>query len=134
MELASTSPYWEMRQKEIPERVTRIKKALKEKNFQLLGNTMEEDCLSMHKIANTQSPPLFYWIQTTEACMRTVKTLRAAGYMAYFTIDAGPNVHVICEATSEEKVLDRVKGISGVQSILVNTPSAGTHLVYRHLI
>ncbi len=133
MKCVSTSPYWEARQKEMPERIARAKLALKEKKFQLLGETIEEDCLSMYKIMNTQSPPLYYWTQTTENCIKEVKAIRASGCLVYFTIDAGPNVHVICEAKNKEKVLDRVKRIFGVQSFLVNSPSAGTQLVDEHL-
>jgi len=88
---------------------------------------VEEDCLSMHKVINTQTPPLYYWTKTTEACIREVKGL------AYFTIDAGPNVHIICEAKDQTKVLDRVKRVSGVQSVLVNKPAPGTRLIATHL-
>ena len=133
MKFASTSPYWESRQKELPERIVRIKKALKEKNFQLLGETIEEESLSMHKVMSTQAPPLFYRTQTTESCIKEVKAIRAFGSLAYFTIDAGPNVHVICEAKNQSHVYDRVKRISGVQSVLVNAPSEGTKLVDNHL-
>jgi len=133
MEFASTSPHWETRQKELPERIARIKKALKEKNLYLLGETLEEDCLSMYKVMNTQKPPLFYWNRTTEECVRAVKAFRTSGSLVYFTIDAGPNVHVICEEKNQTYVLDRVKRISGVQSVLVNTPSKGTVLVDDHL-
>ena len=134
MELVSTSPYWEMRQKEIPERIARVKDALKEKNIKLLGETIEEDCLSMHNIMNTQKPPIYYWTATTEDCIKEVTAIRASGVFAYFTIDAGPNVHIICEAKDETKVLSRVKQISGVQSVLVNAPSVGTRLINNHVL
>ena len=133
MEFASTSPRWEMRQKELPARIARMKKALKEKNFQLFGETIEEDCLSMHNVMNTQKPPLFYRTRTTEDCVRAVKAIRASGCMVYFTIDAGPNVHVICEAKDQTQVLAGIKRISGVQSVLVNVPSRGARLVDDHL-
>jgi diphosphomevalonate decarboxylase len=134
MRYVGTSPYWETRQKEIPERITRIKKALKEKNFRLFGETTEEDCLSMHTIMKTQIPPLVYWTKTTEDCIKAVKDMRAGGCFVYFTIDAGPNVHIMCEAKDEERVFDRVSRISGVQSVLVNKPSVGARLIDTHLV
>jgi len=133
MEFAQTSPLWETRQNEIPERIAQLKQALREKNFQLFGEIIEEDCLSMYKVMNTQVSPLFYWTKTTEDCIKEVQANRASGTLAYFTIDAGPNVHIICEGNSEKKVVDRVKRILGVQSVLINKPSVGAHLIKEHL-
>jgi diphosphomevalonate decarboxylase len=133
MEFASTSPQWETRQKEVPERIIRIKQALRDKNFRLFGEIIEKDCLSMHAVMNTQIPPLHYWNNTTEKCIQEVKDLRASGVLVYFTIDAGPNIHVICEAKDENTVFNGMKNIIGVQSILVNAPTVGAHIVETHL-
>ena len=55
------------------------------------------------------------------------------GLSVYFTIDAGPNVHIICEGINEQKVLDAVKSISGVEEIILNKPSKGAQIVSTHL-
>jgi len=130
---ASTSPHWSARLAAIPKKIEKVKTALQRKNMQLLGETIEEDCLNMHQVMQTQDSPLLYWNDTTKALIVAIQHWRTEGISVYFTIDAGPNVHCICEAKDERAVVDRVKTISGVQSVLINKPSEGTKLIEEHL-
>ena len=106
---------------------------LKNRNFPLLGKIIEEDCLSMHAVMMTQDPPLFYWNSQTVELIQAVQLWREQGVEVYFTIDAGPNVHLICEAKDELVVLNKVKQISGIQQIIVNQPARGARLIKKHL-
>ena len=97
METISTSPYLSLRLAAIPLRLRNMKQAFDEKNFSRLGEIMEEDCLDMHHVMQTQTPPLFYWNDATKRIMEAVRGWRKNGLSVYLTIDAGPNVHIICE-------------------------------------
>ena len=133
MRHASASSLWGIRQLELPKRICLIKQALKEKNITLLGNIIEKDCLDMHSVMQTQTPPLFYWNDDTKRIINSVIDWRRRGLPVYFTIDAGPNVHLICESISEKEVTEKAKTLSGVQQILINKPSSGAHLIHSHL-
>jgi diphosphomevalonate decarboxylase len=133
MKGAATSPLWATRQKEIENRLTDITKAIGDKNFSTLGEIIEDDCLSMHAVVMTQNPPLFYWNDATIHCIRNVQKWRADGLPVYFTIDAGPNVHLFCEGKDEKRLIDAIKTLTGVQSILVNRPETGAHCIDTHL-
>lgn len=124
-DLAITSPFFEKRLQEIPDRTARLETALKEKRFQKLGEVIEEDCLDMHHVMQTQSPPLYYWIDATLEFMNMVKTWRKGGLSIYFTIDAGPNVHIMCEGKNEKVVTDRLRG----RNIIINKPARGAHIL-----
>lgn len=128
-----TSPLWGWRHRSVDGRIEAMKRALAEKNFTSLGGLIEEDCLEMHHVMQTQAPPLYYWNETTVVLMENATSWRNRGLPVYFTIDAGPNVHLICEEKSEKHVLEQVKTISGIESVIVNKPSAGAHLVESHL-
>ena len=41
-------------------------------------------------------PAIIYWNRRTLAAIEAVRALRARGVAAYFTIDAGPHVKVLC--------------------------------------
>jgi diphosphomevalonate decarboxylase len=133
MEGISTSPYWQHRINDIPERMVRIKQAFQEKNMKHLGEVIEEDCLDMHHVMQTQAPPLYYWNEGTKSVMNAVSAWRTQGVSVYFTIDAGPNVHLICEDTQEHEVIKRARSIQGVESIITNSVSTGTRCVDTHL-
>jgi len=130
---ARTSPFFGRRLRDIPDRIKEVKRALAQKDIERLGVVMEEDCINMHAVAMTQKPPIFYWNGLTMEIIRSVNEWRAEGLPVYFTIDAGPNVHLICEAKDEEVVVKKTKTLSGVIEIIVNKPSQGVRLVDTHL-
>ncbi|MBU1326599.1 diphosphomevalonate decarboxylase [Patescibacteria group bacterium] len=133
MDNVTTSPLWRVRLRALPQRILRIKEALKTKNFVLLGRIIEEDCLEMHRGMQTQDPPLFYWNDKTRKIMEAVYNWRKDGLAVYFTIDAGPNVHIICEGKDEQRVTGLAKTIKGVEAVISNKPAQGTRLTKEHL-
>lgn len=129
MEDVQTSPLLASRLEALPGRIKRVEQALKDKNFSSLGEVIEEDCLDMHAVMQSQNPPLMYWNEMTKIIMASVIDWRASGLPVYFTIDAGPNVHILCEGKNAEQVLEKVKLLSGIQSIIMNKPAPGAHLL-----
>ncbi len=133
MEYVATSPLLPDRLAAISDRMNRCETALQKKDFHALGEVIEEDCLDMHRVMQTQTPPLFYWNDTTKKIMERVVTWRKAGLPVYFTIDAGPNVHLICEGKDETRVLEKLKEIRGIEDVIRNRPAGGTRLMQEHL-
>ena len=133
MKTITTSPKLAARLAAVPIRMERMKKAFVDKNFRLFGEIMEEDCLNMHAVMQTQIPALDYWNDTTRMLMDAVRGWRNEGLPVYFTIDAGPNVHVMCEEKDEAKVLEKLKSVPGIESTIRNKPAPGAHLSKEHL-
>lgn len=133
MKNAYTSRFWKQRLTNVPKRIAMIKQALQKKDMVLLGTCIEEDCLEMHKVMQTQNPPLLYWNKITNRIMDAVCAWRKEGIRAYFTIDAGPNVHLICQEDQKDKVMDKLNKIKDVDSIVVNTVAPGAQRVQTHL-
>ncbi|MCJ7826051.1 diphosphomevalonate decarboxylase [Patescibacteria group bacterium] len=132
-EAVHTSPLLEKRLSGIPEKINRTKKAFQEKNFPLLGEIIEDDCLSMHHVMQTQTPPLFYWNEATKKIIKKVRMWRYEGIHVYFTIDAGPNVHLICEKPFVDAIKKKLADVEEVKNIIVNTSTPGAHLIDEHL-
>ena len=87
----------------------------------------------MHAVMMTQDPSLYYWDSRTIDILTNVLQWRKDGIPVYYTVDAGPNVHLLCEGKDEERVQDAVFGLSAVQSIIVNKPAPGAHMTDDHL-
>lgn len=128
-----TSPLFASRLIAIPDRITRLERALKHKDFQAFGEVIEEDCLDMHHVMQTQVPPLLYWNDATRRIMEAVKQWRKDSIPVYFTIDAGPNVHLICEGKDEDRVLDALNTVDGIEDIIQNKVSVGARVIDKHL-
>lgn len=133
MDGVRTSPFYGRRLRDIPDRIKEIRRTLARKDLAHFGAIIEEDCVNMHAVAMTQKPPIFYWNGTTMEIIRAVREWRDEGLPIYFTIDAGPNVHLICEAKDEKIVLKKASEIIGTQQIIVNKPSRGARTVTEHL-
>jgi diphosphomevalonate decarboxylase len=70
-----------------------------------------------------------YWNGATLAAMETVRRLRAAGTEAFFTIDAGPHVKVLCAAGEAALVEPALAATPGVLRTLVLAPGPGAEVV-----
>lgn len=127
--LAATSPLQAGRVADAPRRLDLCRSAVLHKDFAALASIVELDSNLMHAVMMTSNPILFYWVPATIAIMQAVPGWRAMGLAACYTIDAGPNVHVICEAGSASEVASRLTKIPGVQQVIQATPGAGAHLV-----
>jgi diphosphomevalonate decarboxylase len=131
--IATTSPYFEKRQKELVGRTKNLKKAFFAKDFDTFGRLLEEEAIDLHLIAMTSKPPIFYLNPTTFAVMEVLRELRIKGIKGFYTMDAGPNVHIICRQKDVETINKIIKKISGVKSTIVNKAGVGSRLSNNHL-
>lgn len=130
---AKQSIFYKERVIEVQKLIPLIKQALAARNFPIFGEIVEKDCLYMHSVMMTSDPALFYWLPKTIEIIRNVYRWREEGIPVYFTIDAGPNVHLICESKDEGKVMKEVKKMTDLQDIIINKPAKGAHLISKHL-
>lgn len=110
-------------------RFAAAKAAMLAKDLAALGEIIEEDAVMMHSVMMTSHPPLFYWQPATLAVIHAVRQWRADGVPVYFTIDAGPNVHLICERPHADTVESLVRALPGVQKTLRSGIGGGTQLL-----
>jgi diphosphomevalonate decarboxylase len=131
---APSSPRWEDRLAALPERLRRVRKAIAEADIELLGSVLEDEALELHMIAMSSQPPIFYWTAGTIAVLRRVRELRSQGLSAYSTIDAGPNVHVICPTEEETQVFDALREMAETESVIADRVGNGPYLTVEHLV
>lgn len=83
----------------------KLKQALSDKNFSLLGETSESNALAMHATMLSSWPPVCYFLPETIAAMQQVWDLRQReGLEIYFTEDAGPNLKLLFLEKDREQV------------------------------
>ena len=106
METSTSFDKW-IRQSEID--FENMKKYLSEGDFSKVGELTEENALRMHETTKNANPPFTYLTEKSFEAMEYVKELRKQGERCYFTMDAGPNVKVLCL----EEDFERLKDIFG---------------------
>jgi diphosphomevalonate decarboxylase len=98
-----------------------------------MGPVLEADALAMHGVMMTSRPSLLYWLPGTVTVLRAVRAWRQDGLQVFFSLDAGPNVHCLCEAADAAEVETRLKGLPDVLAVLLSGPGEGVRLVDYHL-
>ncbi len=127
--LADSSPLHAARLAQVPSHLDRCRRAILEKDFGALAEIIELDSNMMHAVIMTSTPPLIYWQPATLTIMQEVQSWRRQGTPACYTIDAGPNVHVICQAEAAEQVEVGLGDIPGVKRVLRAKPGGAARLI-----
>jgi diphosphomevalonate decarboxylase len=119
---ADTSPLQPGRVADTPRRLEICRQAILDREFAAFAEIVEQDSHLMHAVMMTGSPSLMYWLPATLAVLQAVRAWRTEGLPVCCTIDAGPNVHVICEGPDVEAVEARLRSLPGVQDVLSARP------------
>ncbi len=126
---ASANQFFSVRQARLGDRLNLISDALLERDFHRFGAAVEAEAYELHAIAMTSSPPILYWAPATVALMHLVRLWRADDLAVYATLDAGPNVHLICEESQVSELCVALEGLDYVDSYIVNHPAPGARIV-----
>ena len=117
--VAPTSPLQAARVADAPHRLDICRTTILNKDFDSFSSIVELDSDMMHSVMMTSTPALHYWKPASLEVMNSVREWRNAGTPACYTVDAGPNVHVICPEEYVATVEKRLREIPGVEKVLV---------------
>ena len=81
-----------------------IEAAIHARDFSALGSVAEANALAMHATMLAARPALCYLQAQTLTTLHRLWQARAEGLEIYATIDAGPNVKILCRARDEAAV------------------------------
>ncbi len=127
--LAGSSPLQAARLDTAPQRLDLCRQAILSRDFAALAEVTELDSNLMHAVMMTSRPPLFYWQPASLALMKLVPSWRKTGLPVCYTLDAGPNVHLICLSSSVQAIQSNLEGVPGVLRTIQTTPGGPAHLV-----
>lgn len=120
-----TSPFYQGWLDTVAKDLEVAKKAIRDRDFRSLGEVAEANAFKMHATMLGAKPPFCYWESGTVEVMHTIHKLRQTGVPAYFTIDAGPNVKVLCLPEVEEEVKKELLELGCVQKVISCHPGEG---------
>jgi len=128
-----TCPYYDGWLKTVNQDLDIIRKGILKRDFIAVGSQAEYNCLKMHALMMTTKPPIIYWLPATMEMIQNVIGWREGGLECYFTIDAGPQVKIICLEKDIKKIKIKLKNIKGIKKIIVCKPGEGAKLIDKHL-
>jgi diphosphomevalonate decarboxylase len=117
-----TSPFYAGWLETVAGDLALAKDAILKRDFETLGRVAEANALKMHATTLAANPPFTYWQNDTLSVMQKVSGMREIGLPAYFTIDAGPNIKVLCESQNVSQVREILLTVPGVQDVIACHP------------
>jgi len=129
MARAADSPFYPAWVAGVDADLAEARAAIRARDLPRLGHLAEHSALAMHAVGLAARPPLLYWRGATVECVHRVWALRADGTPAFVTIDAGPQVKVLCEPADAGRVADALAAVPGVERIVTCAPGGGAEVV-----
>ncbi|MFH0901551.1 MAG: diphosphomevalonate decarboxylase [Pseudomonadota bacterium] len=126
---AMTSPLFEGWLASVATDLDAARQAIHRRQLSVLGEIAERSALTMHASALAARPGIVYFRGATIEAVHAVRLLRRGGVEAYFTVDAGPHVKVLCEPGAASKVVETLGAIPGVGRVLECRPGGGVRLL-----
>lgn len=134
--LAHTSPFYQARLGELQTTLPQMRTAVLERDFETFGTLLEAEAISLHVAAMTSKPRILYWNGGTITLMHKLQTWRQDKRdtaVGYFTIDAGPNIHIMTTSAHVPALLQKLNKLDFIQDTLVCRAGPGAHLQNTHL-
>lgn len=94
--LMDTNPYQESRYKQAHTHISEIIKTLENGDLETFGLIVEKEALTLHALMMASSPPYILMEPNTITAIRDIQTFRKnTNIPVFFTLDAGPNIHLL---------------------------------------
>jgi len=127
-QIAATSPFQNSRVSGSQVRLETCRQALLAKDFGKFADIVEFDSNLMHAVMMTSHPPLFFWEPASLELIKQIPHWRKKGYPVCYTMDAGPNVHVITISQFAGEIKEKITRIPNIINVLYAKPGPGVRL------
>ena len=124
-----TSPLYKAWLKVNASHIKQAKNAINERNLRALGQIAEENCKQMHEVMRTSNPSINYMTNKTINCINAIETIRSSGVDLFHTVDAGPQVKIICKTEDSGLIQKRISSLPSVRQTLLANIGYGARVV-----
>lgn len=120
----ATSPFYSGWVESTAVDLVTIKKAIRDQDFEQVGEITESNGMKMHGTMLGANPPISYWEPDSVVAMQLVRQLRKQGIPCYFTMDAGPNVKVLCRLSDSQKIKTAFLNYFNEEQLIISGPGS----------
>ncbi|MGQ7371005.1 diphosphomevalonate decarboxylase [Streptococcus suis] len=126
----ATSPFYQAWVDTAKEDLQAIKQAIADRDFEQVGQITEHNGMKMHATTLSANPPFTYWSADSLLAQEAVRQVREeSGLSAYMTMDAGPNVKVLCRASQMAELVDALSQYLPKEKIITSLPGPAAYVL-----
>lgn len=120
-----TSPFYQGWLDTVNEDLEAMKQAISNQDIEEVGKIAERNAMKMHATNLGANPPFTYWSPDSVRAMAAVRNLREKGFTAYFTMDAGPNVKIVCKQSDMRDIKQELEKEFDAHQLIEARPGPG---------
>ncbi len=110
-QLMEDNPYAPARYQQAHERLSLILKAMSQGDLETFGKITEDEALTLHALMMCSDPSYILMEEGSLSVIKAIQKYRKETQIpVYFTLDAGPNVHVLYPDSYKDKVQTFISG------------------------
>ncbi|HFI0213400.1 TPA: diphosphomevalonate decarboxylase [Streptococcus suis] len=126
----ATSPFYAAWVETAKQDLVDIKEAIASRDFEKLGQITEHNGMKMHATTLSANPPFTYWSADSLMAQEVVRQIReTSGLSAYMTMDAGPNVKVLCRASQMDELVAELAKVFPREKIITSKPGPAAYVL-----
>ncbi len=125
----ANSPFYRAWVEASTEDLDQMRSAIRDRNLEAVGIIAEHSAMKLHALMMSSRPPLVYWNSGTMSVVNEVHRMRKENLQAYFTIDAGPQVKVICLEKDSSIIANRLQSLGDVHAVIKAAPGPAARLL-----
>ena len=128
---AESSPFYQSWVDQHPADMAEAFRSIEACDFDGLANVSIRSCLNMHATMMAARPPIVYWNSGTLSVMQTVEQWRDQGLRVFYTIDAGPQVKVVCHRDDADQCRKELSSVPGVRTVIESGIGGGPQVQWQ---
>ncbi len=103
--LMNTHPFAKIRYQQANDNMAKLLPALQSGDLEIFGQVVENEALTLHALMMNSEPSVILMQPNTLILIEKIKQFRQETQLpVYFTLDAGPNIHLLFPENCKEKV------------------------------
>ncbi|AYG37367.1 diphosphomevalonate decarboxylase [Lactiplantibacillus pentosus] len=123
--VVQTSPYYPAWVQTAEADLKRMRQAIAARDLQEVGQIAETNAMRMHALNLSAEPAFNYFTAETLTAIQAVTDLRSQGVNCYYTLDAGPNVKIICAGQDTDVIKTALQQYFEPEQLIVAKPGPG---------
>ena len=123
--VVATSPYYPAWITTAEADLNRMRHAIAAHDLPTVGQIAETNAMRMHALNLSADPAFNYFTADTLTAIQAVTDLRSHGINCYYTLDAGPNVKIICAGQDTDVIMTRLQQHFDANQLIVAKPGPG---------
>ena len=128
-QLMKTNPFAQKRYQQADRRIGELQSILRNGDVMEFGTILESEALTLHALMMCSDPSYLLLEPNTIEAINKIRQFREdTGIPIFFSLDAGPNVHIVSFANDRNKIksfLEEISGLSQHESIISDSIGSG---------